>query len=186
MIASSYKELNRSIEWHILPVNRCISMVSEGRLDADIGRHTIVTEIYPNLVSVPVPLYTMEIDLISRKRLNTPLPAAEKFLIDDDRRVAYPEFILYIRNMLSPERSIAAKSAEQMVSLLKKGRVDFILLPSIETRRLQETDKSFSELHIVRQGYVKFQGYHILHQRHERLAVQLEETFRRNIGNLQD
>ncbi|WP_321393334.1 hypothetical protein [Emcibacter sp.] len=183
MVVSSYRKLGRDVEWHILPVNRCVSMVSEGVLDADIGRSSIVAEKFSNLVVVPVQLFTADINLYARKKVRQSLPEAEALLIDKSLAIGYPAEILYVVNMIDNDKSIGVRNGEQMISLLRKGRVDFILLPQAEQKRLQNEGFPLDDLHLVKEGYIKIPAFHILNSKHKTLAADLAKLFRNHLNS---
>ena len=182
LISKSYQETGRTIEWHLLPVNRCLVMVSEGILDADIGRSPIVTLQYPNLISVPVQLFTAKVNLYSLEPKEHPLPEPQALLSEDRYRVAYPSYVHHIKKMATGKNTLGATSAEHMISLLRKGRVDYILLGATEVEKLRENSDTLKGLHEVQDNYIDIPAYHILNQKHEALAKELADIFRKMLN----
>ncbi|MFC7049751.1 hypothetical protein [Emcibacter nanhaiensis] len=181
LISQSYQDLNLTIEWHVLPVNRCVMMVSQGILDADIGRSPVVTTKYPNLVSVPVQLFSADVNLYSLAPPDDPVPDPQTLLSDHRYRVAYPSHLLHVRNMAASHSTLGADSADQMIALLRKGRVDYILISATEAEKMENNGKAMTGLYQIQKAYIRIPGHHILNRKHEGLAAELAKGFRQRL-----
>ncbi|WP_321393337.1 hypothetical protein [Emcibacter sp.] len=182
LVTSSYQTLNIKVQWQILPAARCLSMANEGVLDADLARTPTVIERYPNLIIVPVQILSVGIDLYGLETPENMPPAPSKLLANQSLTIAYPNNSVYIENMVSNPNSIGTNSGEHMIKLLRKGRVDYILIPRIELQRLKKAGSNVDDLTLIRENYVEIKGYHILHRKHEALVEKLEAEFKKTIA----
>ena len=65
LIQALYQPLNIKTELIELPPLRSLSMVNSGELDADLVRLAEVGEPYPDLIRLPTPLLTLQLNVVS-------------------------------------------------------------------------------------------------------------------------
>ena len=177
LVERSYKELEFDVRWHILPANRCLSMVDKGMLDADLVRSPAIVEQYDNLFMVPVELMTIGISLYGLKDPDGDVPSPELLLADKSLSVAYPRNAIVVEQMIKNPGSIGTDNGEHMLTLLKKKRVDFALIPEVEVEKMHRAGVDMEGMVLIRKNYIQFPVFHVLNRQHAGLAERLADFF---------
>lgn len=164
------KRLGMKIEIHRLAAaERVLLNVNEGLVDGDVGRVLGLEKKYPNMVSVPVPVMKYEMVVFTRD--------ANFNVAGVDSIKAYNVGLVrgwkILEQAATGARSVTAlESAEQMFSMLDKGRIDIALLEKLQGLQTIENMK-LKGIKLMQPNLLEGNWYLYLNKKHESLIPRI-------------
>lgn len=179
-LKKAYKEAGLKVAFVPLPSRRSLHDANSGQLDGDAGRIAGAEELYPNLVPVPTPVYTIK----GSAFVINELPDIQSWEDLEPYRVGIVRGILFAENGTAELHPLRANSYEHLFSLLVAGRIDIAVSEWNNAQRIIQ--KSFPEQGIHTQGDPLFTGdlYHYLHKKHQHLIPVLDAALRQTGSRL--
>ncbi|MBT6615687.1 MAG: transporter substrate-binding domain-containing protein [Deltaproteobacteria bacterium] len=175
VVAEAYRRINIPIKMVTYPNLRSLIESNAGRTDAEMLRVKLKTEKYPNLIRVPVALYTLEGGVWARTgskvKINS-LRDLNKYHVG--LRVGE---IWAIKASKNVENLITIPTAELLFRMLLKKRVQVILFTKVFGIGVINTH-SFSGLEFLEPTLVYSDLFHYIHKKNIDLLPKLTETFR--------
>lgn len=171
LIQALYQPLNIKTELIPLPPLRSLSMVNSGELDAEMVRIAEVGQRYPDLIRLPTPLLTLQLEIVS---------ATPNMTLDNLKQARKGRIVIQLNSMKSQQlighlEPVIVHSIEQQLKLLASGRVDFALIDSIHGLDLT-TGYSTAERPLFQTTVLQEPGYHFLNKKHQALLLPLEQS----------
>lgn len=171
LIQALYQPLNIKTELIPLPPLRSLSMVNSGELDAEMVRIAEVGQRYPDLIRLPTPLLTLQLEIVS---------ATPNMTLDNLKQARKGRIVIQLNSMKSQQlignlEPVVVHSIEQQLKLLASGKVDFALIDSIQGLDLT-TGYSTAERPLFQTTVLQEPGYHFLNKKHQALLLALDQS----------
>ena len=168
ILTVAYQQLGISVTAEYLPNERAIVDANDGVLDGVLDRRAGMTEIYPNLMMVPVVLMTSDW-VVFTKQARFPVQGWESLR---------PYMIALQRGSKGPEKGtegmnrtiVTAK--EQMFQMLEAGQVDVVLAIREDGLRVLK-QLGFTDITILEPSLQQVPVYHYLHKKHAALVSKI-------------
>lgn len=168
---------NLGLDLSIVEFNHRSSLVAanEGLLDGQLGRVIEVEDQYPNLIRIPVPIFTFSLQLASSRK-DAELNDIEKMVVTE----GYQAIDTYLAKHLYKKQLFKVKNISTQLNLLSQHKVDGALvidfhIPPVFKEQNQNV-WYFRNLNTV-------QVYHYIHKKHASLAGSIEEELLRLVTN---
>jgi len=167
----SYNQLGYKIIFEKILMARAIEMVDTGRLDAMMIAGKDVEQNYTNILRVPVMLARGTLVLYCSKQANC--QASELNNANNIIGVIRGASVSgnFMRNMRASTYSV--KSEEHLGSMLRKGRLNYILI--INEEQFGQVgdldDTQFQKVEVYHS-----EGYHYIHKKHKHLLPELTQA----------
>lgn len=170
VLEQAYKNIGIKVTFKYLPAERSLAHSNSGKYDGEIMRVSLVSEIYENLIKIPVPIYTIKLVAMSRKDCEP---------ISNWHNLA-PYFIGIRRGIKVAEIRTASMTVHvgndysELVELLIKKRIDCVVLSELQalkfTKEIAENDLVIHETVLE-----TIWGYHFLHKKNKDIIPALLE-----------
>ncbi len=167
LLTKAYQRQGISIEFAPMPLARSFVEANNGRIDGLRARVETVAEQYANLIPVGPPLFQFQLILIADRRACGLCEISQlKHLATVKGMVASEQFLSGLDHQ--PEVFLSV-DLPQAMGLLKKRRVDGVLVPS--TMLTNSADVSGE--HFIKIPLVEMRDFHYLHVSHGDLATRI-------------
>jgi polar amino acid transport system substrate-binding protein len=173
-ILKSYQNLGYKTEVHSFPGLRALSLTEHGKFDGDMMRIKEVSNYYPHLIPVPVPLITGPVKLYYRaSKFNDQYKFSKKDV------VGFFQGTILVKVMSEKLNFLEAPSYESLEKIFLLGRVDaFLSSAAIESVKVRKMIKSgVIKSRVLRE----IELFHFVHKKNEHLIPLLVEEFKKTI-----
>ncbi|TMP33359.1 substrate-binding periplasmic protein [Pseudoalteromonas rubra] len=168
LLQTAYQQLGYELE--LVDFNRQSALIAanDGALDGQLGRIHGVTQAYPNLLKVRFPLYTFNLQLLSRC-LSCTFQQLDSLVIQSGYLVANR----YLETTPFNGHLVEVKNNITQLNLVTQGKVQAALVVDFHLREhLADIDLESLKIETL----LTIETYHYLHRKHKALLPQLEET----------
>ncbi|ALU42813.1 substrate-binding periplasmic protein [Pseudoalteromonas rubra] len=168
LLQTAYQQLGYKLE--VVDFNRQSALIAanNGALDGQLGRIHGVTQAYPNLLQVRFPLYTFNLQLLSRC-LSCSFEQLDSLVIQSGYLVSNQ----YLDSAPFNGQLIEVKNNITQLNLVIQGKVQAALVVDFHLREhLAEMDLETFKIDTL----LTIETYHYLHIKHKALIPRLEEA----------
>ncbi|TMP24032.1 hypothetical protein CWB99_22805 [Pseudoalteromonas rubra] len=168
LLQTAYQQLGYRLE--LVDFNRQSALIAanDGALDGQLGRIHGVTQAYPNLLKVSFPLYTFNLQLLSRC-LSCTFQQLDSLVIQSGYLVANQ----YLKTTPFNGQLIEVKNNITQLNLVTQGKVQAALVVDFHLREhLADIDLESLKIETL----LTIETYHYLHKKHKTLIPQLEQA----------
>ncbi|MCO7189705.1 MULTISPECIES: transporter substrate-binding domain-containing protein [unclassified Pseudoalteromonas] len=168
LLQTAYQQLGYQLE--LVDFNRQSALIAanDGALDGQLGRIHGVTQAYPNLLKVRFPLYTFNLQLLSRC-LSCTFQQLDSLVIQSGYLVANQ----YLETTPFNGQLIEVKNNITQLNLVTQGKVQAALVVDFHLREyLADIDLESFKIETL----LTIETFHYLHQKHKTLIPQLEQA----------
>ncbi len=175
VLKNAYQQLGVEVAAKKYPGIRSLVIANEGvQVDGEVMRKAGITQQYPNLIQVPVPVFEAKMVAFTR-------PDRELVIENWDAlkryRVGGRRGIASIENRLKGFDSVTwVDEQKQIYQMLKYGRIDVAVLPEMVAKTV--AIRTGVAIKILSPALEVVPLYHYLHKRHAAVVPQLTETLR--------
>lgn len=170
LLSDSYNEIGYQVIFRDLPPARGLNELKHGKVDGDLSRIEKVAIAYGATVIRPA-YFTLRIYAYYQKEKFKKAPSINDI---KNGKVAYINGSFGVEQFLiNPKAAMKVNNQLQLVNLLKRNRVDYIIPSSV----LAFEGKNFKKVLIIELGI-----YHILSGKNKELAKKLEPVFKKNMS----
>ena len=122
-----YERIGHSTKFYFLPAKRSMAEVNAGMRDAELARIIGIDAVYPNLVRVPEPIYSISVSAVVGKA-----SGITSVSWDDLQSLTFVRVLglRFIEIRTADYEGTAVPSPESVVAMVARGRVDVGLLPT--------------------------------------------------------
>lgn len=165
----AYDQLETSIETMLLPAERALVWSNEGRLDGEVSRIDKVSETYPNLVKIPVPINRFEAVAFTKRSdiVITGWESLRPYAILIRIGSKYAELGtegMNVRKLPSHEQIFRALDSSKYFDVAINTRMTGIV--QIETQGL-------TNIKVIEPPLASYNLYHYLHKKHTTLIPKI-------------
>lgn len=175
VLREAYAALGYVLAVKRFPNARSIVEASEGKCDGELGRIAGITNKYPDLIMVDVPVFWLDIvacTLDKGSAINTWSDLSGK-------RVSHLSGTIIIEDNLPPDaREVKVQSIETAFEQLRKGRVDVVVATNRRARLVKEQE-GLHGFDIHEPPLERINIYHYLHKKDRALAKKLEAVLKK-------
>jgi polar amino acid transport system substrate-binding protein len=172
VITEAYKRIGITIDIRRFPSERAIRISNNGDADGEMMRQKGVERDYPNLLRVPVAIFTGEMVVVTKDK---------KFLVKGWKSLI-PYKVGYVRGVKAIEKNLvqgtyaeAVTTGEQAYRKLNAGRTDVVIDSRSEARHvLKKLD--MPNLFILEPPLVTVPFFHYLHVKNQHLLKPLTKV----------
>ena len=169
----AYEQLEIDFELTGLPVARALQMANQGETDGELSRITGLTDMYPNLIQIPVAINQVDINLY-RPSSDSQL-AVHQWLTARSKRLGCLKGIVAIAQYAT-KHGLRCHDIEEPLNglnMILAGNIDGFISPQILTKSYldAQTETVFSA-----DTLTQLPMYHYLHKKHQDLAIRLTEV----------
>lgn len=170
LLSESYNEIGYKVIFKDLPPARSLNELSHGTVDGDIARTEIVARNY-NAILVRPPYFTLRsYAYYPKNQFKTP-PSLHDIRTG---KVGYMHGAFAVEKFLINTKSrITANDQTQLLNLLKRHRVDYI----VPNASMEMKHDNLGKVLLFEMSV-----YHILLNKHKNLAKKLESVLRKNMA----
>lgn len=161
-----YKRLNISMELVHLPGKRAVTQVSTGNLDGALVRSAQITDHYPDMVSIPVPIDRVEVAAFARQ---PSLPISDWEGLSPYRIGILRGLMLIEEHTRHLPREIVS-TPDNLFQMLDRGRVDIVVFLKQDGERLI-AEHPIWDLFVY--DLDSLPVYHFLHRKHSGLIEEM-------------
>ncbi|WP_125563589.1 substrate-binding periplasmic protein [Pseudoalteromonas rubra] len=168
LLQTAYQQLGYKLE--VVDFNRQSALIAanNGALDGQLGRIHGVTQAYPNLLQVRFPLYTFNLQLLSRC-LSCTFEQLDSLVIQSGYLVSNQ----YLDSAPFNGQLIEVKNNITQLNLVTQGKVQAALVVDFHLREhLADMDLETFKIDTL----LTIETYHYLHIKHKALIPRLEEV----------
>lgn len=168
LLQTAYQQLGYKLE--VVDFNRQSALIAanNGALDGQLGRIHGVTKAYPNLLQVRFPLYTFNLQLLSRC-LSCSFEQLDSLVIQSGYLVSNQ----YLDGAPFNGQLIEVKNNITQLNLVTQGKVQAALVVDFHLREhLADMDLETFKIDTL----LTIETYHYLHIKHKALIPRLEEA----------
>lgn len=154
---------------------RGLRNADNGLVDGDVGRVAGIEKQYPNLISVPVPVMRYEMVVFSRSvDFNVSSPESIKpYNVGVVRGWKVLEQAAFGAYSVTP-----VETAEQMFTMLSKGRIDIALLEKLEGLQIINS-MNIKDIRVLKPDLFEGHFYLYLNKKHAALVLRFESELRK-------
>lgn len=174
ILSRAYADQDISIRSLVVPSRRALLIANQGSVDGELFRIAGIDQGHPDLIRVPYPL------LEGHLRVATADPAIADWTPEalQTWTIAIRRGVIIAEHATAGMNTVVTDSYDQMMELMKHGRVDVALVSDIEGRSPM-TSKTWAPIRILEHPVVHFTLYHYLHKKHAARVQPLAESLRR-------
>ncbi len=185
VLAAAYGKLGINILITPLPNSRSLIAADGGQVDGDVSRIAGIESKFHHLIRIPVAINAVKVAAFSHVQsvsINSPKELA-RFKLVCSRGVKLVELLVEAENLNCHE----ANNFEQALKFLQLKRADMALLP-VENAVKVIRENSMEGVFQVSESLIERELFHYLHERHRKLASQLELVLREmeNTGEIKE
>lgn len=176
ILLNSYKKIGVKVNFITFPAKRAIANSNSGILDGEAQRVIEIEATYPNLVRVPIPLFSSDTFVYSKK-LNFRATNWDAFL---SYRVGLLAGIKHQELITRNYNRIFVSSPKILINMLIKDRLDFIILDEYIYKKhtIKGTPKGINEIKKVENIIYTTTLYHYLHKKNLSLVSPLSTVLK--------
>lgn len=164
LITEAYLRLGIQTQFIDIPFGRSLIESNKGTLDGEIARVLLVTQHFPNLLTVPYILFDTEVYVYINQQY------CKGCTLDKVQSIAYVRGSLIVEDLLqqlpASRKVISSGTIESTKALFLTGKVDAIVFAAYQLRDSANFD--ISEQHLM-----SLPDYHLLHRKHQALLIPL-------------
>jgi len=175
-LRAAYRKLGIELAIHVTTPSRALVDSASGRTDGEVVRADVIEELYPSLLRVDVPLFT-----VSTYAYGTLPELADKPLEDLKALRAG-----YVRGAVFAElatRNYAeawpAESLEQLFAMLIQDRIDLVIAVEKPARAMIKKSDLKGKVFAVSSSRRDYQFFHYLHEKNADLIPSIEKVLKR-------
>ena len=174
ILEEGFKRANLGLEFYLLPFQRSLINANRGLYDGEAARIWEINELFPNLVRIPVSIHSIDLVVLSRKKiLITKASDLKKYHVGVIRGMKIAEKVAKDAKPLS---ITVATNHITLVKMLSSNRLDLIVTNKIGL--LTDLSKSIEkEFYLVEKPILSRPLYMHLHKKHKNLIPRLEKAF---------
>lgn len=174
LLSRAYDQLGYTINVRYMPSRRALVMANSGRVDGELFRVAGVERAFPNLIAVPYPLIRGRLMVVTLdQNLTDWSPALLARSVVGVRRG-----IIVAERAADGMQTILFNDFEQMLELLKAGRIDVGLVSEVEGVSSM-TAAQQAQVTILKRPLSAYTLYHYLNHKHRELVQPLAAVFQR-------
>lgn len=175
IVKEGFKRAGIPMEYQTVPTERSLINVNLGLDDVEAGRIEGMEKIYPNLVRVPVPIHSIDIVLLSKKRIHIKnISDLKPYHVGLNRGVKIAETIAKQAN---PKSITEATSYPMLMKMLSNNRIDVIITSKIAIFTLL-TDTEEKGLYMTSKPLVSRPIYTYVNKKHQYLIPKLKTAYK--------
>ncbi|WP_147820859.1 substrate-binding periplasmic protein [Salidesulfovibrio onnuriiensis] len=176
VLREAYAALGYNLAIRRLPNARSVEEANAGRCDGELGRVSGISDKFPNLIMVDVPIYQIELVAVSMRRdwdIRTWKDLGGKC-------VAHLSGTVIIEKNLPEdmEHEIKVQSVAKALTLLEEGRADVVVTTRGHLKKIL-SDMNFHGLVVHEPSLEQVCIYHYLHKKDRALVRKLEAVLRK-------
>lgn len=176
VIKEAYRRANINVAFKIFPDKRSLIKVNDGEIDGDVLRGKHITQKYPNLLIVPVPIFTVKIHAFSN---------GKKLIINNwndfqSYKLAYRVGVNIIEKNTKGMNVELVENEIQAFQLLATGRTEVVIefyfnaLKAIS--QLSKNNFHTEKIVKIEPALIEDIGFHVLHKKNESIIPKLTEV----------
>lgn len=176
IIRKAYRELGINVTFVELPAERRFISLSKGLVDADLGAHRLLSNVYENLIYIDVQIADFSVYLWCRNK-----PCGE-VVIRNPQMTIYTT--IYGKSLIDKEfgsginaKIILVENFKSILDMFVLKRVDFIAYGTSKDK--SEHEKQYGGvLHKMASNPI----FHVIHEKHAGIANRLEISIRKQLA----
>ncbi|MDA7816805.1 transporter substrate-binding domain-containing protein [Sulfurimonas sp.] len=173
VLSEMFKRANIELDYQVLPNQRSLLNANNGVSDGDATRIWNIDKMYPNLIRVPVQVHSLDLVLISNKKLNfKDLSDLKNYNVGVIRGMKIAEKTVAKH---SPKSVTAGTNHDQIMMMLESGRIDVVVAAKIEFYLNLENSKS-DTLYLHKKTILSLPLYPQLHKKNKAYIAKLRDA----------
>ena len=167
----AYRKLGIKVEFINVGSQRGLMLLEKGETDADVVRFRRVTEGFSNMIMIDLPLVIGNIKLYCLRGVN-----CDESILENPATVLATSITLLenFNHLFSDNRSASTmtfESQDQIIRLLKRGRLDYAILATDG-----EAIKELEDLSVETFDMTIAPAVHVIHRKHKHLSDDLSSA----------
>ena len=164
ILQSAYKKANIQMEPVFLQLEESLQYSNSGLTDGELSRIKNISDIYPNLVIVPVPLITVTAVAFSKKK-NIKITKWGDLKNYDFTIVKGTKFIEKATKDINKTLSTSFKNAFKD---LQTGKTEIVVVPKLSGLKVN-VENAYNDIHIVSNALKSLKLYHFVNKKNTHL-----------------
>jgi polar amino acid transport system substrate-binding protein len=175
-LRAAYKTLGIEIAVNVTTPSRALVDSASGRTDGEVVRADVIEELYPSLLRVEVPLFT-----VSTYAYGTSPDLADKPLEDlKSLRAGYVRGAVFAEQTTRDyAETWQAETLEQLFAMLVQDRLDLVIAIEKPAKAMIEKSDLTGKVFAVSSSRRDYDFFHYLHEKNADLVSRIEEVLKR-------